>query len=526
MFYLSGDFISILGSSSQCFICRMTSKRGCWSCCSKVKHKHHCNPASCFIPSGETFLTASIPSNNLHLLKTHLMRCELDPNHPNKDGDPPLLVATKLQNLEMVTILLADKRIAVDRAGKYDISPLQLAIAKGNIRIAEILLQQGANPNGHFQPDARDAIRYQQEEKTPITLAMANVDMMKMFLKYAREVKISFTMLKALKMSYTDVANALVMAENKDNDDFEACSEFILSAAASYHNCDVIRRLVDLGVACIRKETNEPKSNFSKDFVHQLGPLPYIIHFGCMNCFHYILPHVGDLNIPDFQGTTVLEYTLLSSCWNCEMPFSKASADHFGCHEGWRNIDFFYATQLSPIRLDFVEELLKRGIGVSQVWDKFIYKHKYCTTSQQKDKEEEMKAMHFLIQVHHCTADLRLQTLYRDLGFEGDFLSLVLLYLDGYNQTEEDITTIVNTLNQQRSLSYSNHDSVNKDNFHLLTRNPRTLQGLAVLFIRQAIAPDVFYNLRLLPLPSFLKQMVLLKSSEQLVPDIFSKRVT
>ena len=486
-----------------------------------LQHRHSCHPVSCYLPSGETLLTACVLQESIFLLKAYLTEPNLDPNHPNKDGNPPLLLAVQLENIELVILLLADSRIDVDRLGKYEISPLQLSIAKGLRNIAEKLLQRGADPQGQIQNGVHDVIREQQVEKTPLHLAVHDADMMTMFLKYAGTVKVGFVILQALNKSRFDVVRVLLTAANKDADDFEDYSQDILSAAASYHNCDIVQQLVNLSISC-NKTKFTVKSHYKtyKDFVFAapLGPMPYIIHFGCMNCFHYVLPHIKDLNIPDNFGNTLIEYALLSTHWRCKDPFDEASTKHVACTQiKLSQSRYGGLIQLSPIRLYYVEELLKKGVSAKCFWEKNFHMFQYTSSNFQ----EEMKVIHFLLQVHHSVKDHRVHSLSKNLRLQGDFTSLVLLYLDGYIHTENISTRINNPPNQIERNMKSNHPRINQNNFHLLSRNPRSLKGVAVLSVRKAIASDIFFNVRLLPLPEYLRQLILLRAPDCLLPENF-----
>ena len=484
-----------------------------------LQHQYSCNPDSCYLPSGETLLTACVLQESILLLKAYLTKPNLDPNHSNKDGNPPLLLAVQLENIEMVTLLLADSRIDVDRSGKYEISPLQLAIAKGLRNIAEKLLQMGADPQGQIQNGVHDIIREQQVEKTPLHLALHDADMMTMFLKYAGTVKVGFVILKAMKKSCFDVVRVLLTTANKDTDDFEYYSQDILSAAASNHNCDIVRQLVNLGISC-DKTKFIVKSHYKtyKEFMFAapLGPMPYIIHFGCMDCFYYVLPHMKDPNMPDNFGNTLIEYALLSTHWGCKDPFDATSAKHVACTQVKPSQGHYEGViQLSPIRLDFVEELLKKGISITWFWKKNIHIFLYTSIEFQ----EEMKVIHFVLQVHHSVKDYRVCSFFKNMRLQGDFTSLILLYLDGYVCTENISSVIINSRIPIGNNMKSNHPRINQHNFHLLSRNPRTLKGVAVLSVRKAIAPNVFFKVRLLPVPEHLRQLILLRAPDDLLPE-------
>ncbi len=71
----------------------------------------------------------------------------LDPNTPNAQGIPGLLLATQEQSFKVASLLAADPQTAVDPRSERNESPLMLAALRGEQALVQLLVSRGAEVN-------------------------------------------------------------------------------------------------------------------------------------------------------------------------------------------------------------------------------------------------------------------------------------------------------------------------------------------------------------------------------------------
>uniref|UniRef100_A0ABD2WWG8 Uncharacterized protein n=1 Tax=Trichogramma kaykai TaxID=54128 RepID=A0ABD2WWG8_9HYME len=101
---------------------------------------------------GNTPLHMAIHKDHVNLVG-FLLRRGANPNSPNKDGETPLhrICEANIDDLavEMLFKICDEKHqsMQVDAQDKMGQTPLHAAITKGNMKLVEILMRRGANPN-------------------------------------------------------------------------------------------------------------------------------------------------------------------------------------------------------------------------------------------------------------------------------------------------------------------------------------------------------------------------------------------
>ncbi len=76
-----------------------------------------------------------------------MLRLGVSPNTLVNGGDPSLVRAIRMDNKDVIEVLLKAKGLQVDTASQYGESALMLAAFKGNMQLVEKLLEMGADIN-------------------------------------------------------------------------------------------------------------------------------------------------------------------------------------------------------------------------------------------------------------------------------------------------------------------------------------------------------------------------------------------
>ena len=99
--------------------------------------------------AGVTPLHIAIEKNNkaiVECLVQNLNLCDL--NHTSKNGSTPLHVAVCVQNIEIVGILIAEKKCSLNMQDNFGLTPLHIATYLGEFGIVQLLtLNKECNPN-------------------------------------------------------------------------------------------------------------------------------------------------------------------------------------------------------------------------------------------------------------------------------------------------------------------------------------------------------------------------------------------
>lgn len=106
----------------------------CLSACSAVQ------------ASADEDFWVAIRNDRASTVKSLLAR-GLDPNMPNEVSNTPLLEAVKEASWEVYDVLLADKRVDVNRANRLHETPLMYLAVRGEAARMEVLIKRGAEVN-------------------------------------------------------------------------------------------------------------------------------------------------------------------------------------------------------------------------------------------------------------------------------------------------------------------------------------------------------------------------------------------
>ena len=97
-----------------------------------------------FPPSYEEEDEKALNENKLEVVRFLIAQgCKVD--HTNKANESPIVLAVKLQNVELVKELVERKELDVNTRGQEGKTPLHMVAATGNDKIALVLLHHGAD---------------------------------------------------------------------------------------------------------------------------------------------------------------------------------------------------------------------------------------------------------------------------------------------------------------------------------------------------------------------------------------------
>jgi len=77
----------------------------------------------------------------------HLLQRGFDPNTPDPDGLPGLLVAMKAKSFEVAKVLVSAPKVQVEVRSSADESPLMLAALAGEVELCQLLIERNADVN-------------------------------------------------------------------------------------------------------------------------------------------------------------------------------------------------------------------------------------------------------------------------------------------------------------------------------------------------------------------------------------------
>lgn len=469
------------------------------------------------LPSGETLLTACIQDGNYDQIAILLKR-GINTNETNTQGDTPLLNSLRTRNKTLVQSIVENSGTNVNKVGRFGISPIQVAVIAGVVDSVKLLLDHGAHPDGICPGDGYN---HPSNFSTPLHSCIDNKEMVQLLLQYGASVNIGCPLFAAIKKKSTNVALEIAQSPNLDIHRLLIHDDDILAAAAQLHNCELVKTLVKQGLK-IRKNVIPIELQglqISPNFKQQTGPMGYIIHFNCWECFQSLLPFVENLEQEDMNKMTMVEYALYSTGWNCYQnnrtnPFPVCDCQRHRYTRQQSNLNY----RLTSTRMKYVQELLKKGADLGKVWNKAIW----CN-AKLPNHEYETWAMHFCIKAYHSDDNNKRTSMFRSIAFTGDIDSLSLLYLDGYNPSEEDILIVQNKLNEIRNKvksTFEINSVFSVERIDQLRSLPRTLKNCSVVAIRKGMGPNLYKTVLELPIPQQIKNMILLEDIRGMVPEL------
>jgi ankyrin repeat protein len=103
------------------------------------------SPMSIMAGSYEDFLSA-IKTNNTRVVQSLLTR-GVDPNTPDEKGNPALFLAIQSRSWNVVKVLVEARGIQLDERNPHDETPLMLSVIQGEVDVARLLIDKGADVN-------------------------------------------------------------------------------------------------------------------------------------------------------------------------------------------------------------------------------------------------------------------------------------------------------------------------------------------------------------------------------------------
>ena len=454
------------------------------------------------LPSGETLLTGAIQQTNVEIVK-YLIASGTDTNISNKNGETPLNIAIRSNNCDMVSAILDNPNTNINKVGRFGLAPIHIASVNADTKVIQLLLDSGADANMVCQFQNQG---YQQIDIscTPLNMAILHEHVGKLLLQHGASVNIGNPLLKALTKLSVSLAAQIAEHKSLDIEKLNESPSDVLAAAARIHHCHIVRTLVKKGVH-VQRIKNPHNDTFRK----QICAMAYVIHYRCKDCFEFLFPYISDLNAPDTNGYTLIEYTVNKILWPCRKD------DHRYC----LRITEVPVRQEKPAVctldwIDYMKCLLVKGADLSVIWDKLVWSR---ASRYKKHFDEDRQGIMFCIGVYHSSQTLCTQTRFRNLGIGGDLEAMSLVYLDGYDPTEEDLLIVENKINNLSVFEMENTAFV-KGKLHLLLEKPRTLKNLAVISIRRNCGPNLYKPVQELPLPEQVKQFILFGNLQGMFP--------
>ena len=104
-----------------------------------------CLPLSGHAGAYADFINA-VKSNDKEVVQSLLVR-GVDPNTPDEAANPALFLAIQNKAWNVVKVLVNSRGIQLDERNAHDESPLMLAVIQGEVEIARLLIDKGADVN-------------------------------------------------------------------------------------------------------------------------------------------------------------------------------------------------------------------------------------------------------------------------------------------------------------------------------------------------------------------------------------------
>lgn len=454
------------------------------------------------VPSGETLLTMASQSGNYDLVR-RLISQGATVNQANQNGSMPLHVAIRSCSEDVVNFLLdngADMN-ARDRSG---LTPLHLACITRNKEILKKLLKCGSNPDGVM--DGKFYV------STPLMAATENGD------KHLAEILLcnganvnkrdwwqSTALLKAVQVGSIELVK-LLLEHGADPNVENRFGGSALHYATIANHCSITRMLLMNG--CPLNTIVRHSDGRARETIVKHSPLAAAIHRDCYDCFRFFLNRCADVNGEDGKKKTPLIYAVTNRAWECKNNHHRSVPQCLHSDN---------PTSVDSMRLRFAVELIDRGAKLRPVWEYVIWQMRHLHVNL-SDSDAIVLCVRGMGFIHN--EDFKVETFYRTMALSLQWYALWLLYLAGFNVTEECLAIALNKVQLlRRSAGTVQQAALLESNLlpelwmPALLYKPRTLKNLCVVRIRECLPDNVIYHARHLKQPNLIYQMITLDLS-------------
>lgn len=447
------------------------------------------------VPSGETLLTIASQAGSCELAQ-QLINQGANVNQANQNGSMPLHVAIRACCEDIVDILLdsgADTN-ARDRSG---LTPLHLACVARSKEILKKLLKCGSNPEGIM--DGKFYV------STPLMAATENGDrhLAEILLRHGADVNKrdwwqSTALLKAVQIGSIELVE-LLLRHGADPSVENRFGGSALHYATIANHCKITRVLVTKGCPINARHTGDGRA---KETIVKHSLLAASIHRDCYSCFHFFLDHGAEVNGEDLKRKTPLIYAVTNRAWDCNNYHHRPVPQCLHSDN---------PMSVDSTRLRFALELIDRGAKLRPVWECVIWQMRSHFVNL-SDRDAILLCIRAMGFIHH--EDFKVETFYRTMALSRQWDALWLLYLAGFDVTEECLAIALNMVKLLRIGTGSVLDSALESNMMpdlwmpALLHRPRTLKNLCVIKIRECLPDNVIYHSRRLHIPKPLLNMI------------------
>lgn len=451
------------------------------------------------VPSGETLLTIASQTCNSELAQ-RLISQGANVNQANQNGSMPLHVAIRSHSEDVVNILLdsgADTN-ARDRSG---LTPLHLACVTRSKEILKRLLKCGSNPEGVM--DGKFYV------STPLMAATENGDrhLAEILLRHGADVNKrdwwqSTALLKAVQVGSIELVE-LLLRNGADPNVENRFGGSALHYATIANHCQITRMLVMKG--CPANPVGRHSSDGrGKETIVKHSLLAASIHRDCYDCFRFFLSHGAEVNGEDMKRKTPLIYAVTNRAWDCNNNHHRPVPQCLHSDN---------PMSVDSTRLRFAMELIDRGAKLRPAWECVIWQMRNLYVNA-ADRDAILLCVRAMGFIHR--EDFKVETFYRTMALSRQWDALWLLYLAGFDLTEECLAIAINMVKLIRQAI----DPVPDDSNLMpdiwmpsLLYKPRTLKNLCVIKIRECLPDNVIYHCQRMRLPKLLKLMITLDVS-------------
>ena len=416
----------------------------------------------------------------------------------DKNGRVPIHTAIRTGAHSVLSELI--DKADLNQMDPSSMTPLQIAVIKGDVQLAKTFLNKGANVN---------MARYNFGE-TPLELAVSNgnIDMAKMLLHSGANVHVvdfwnNTPLMQAVSLGNIRMVDILLqhgarkIMFRKNKSGLNAVSMM----ATTKHNCEILKLLF-------------PKE---KDTLCALptGPeLTEVILSGCACCTAYILDFGLDINKKDIFGRTPLYHaiaqpTCLQCCASEPSPMLQDGTPCYRYHE------------ITNKTVDVAQYLIKQGADISHIW--------YMLNLAGTRKNEPVLELCVRAYGFKNYDSLKAGFFFRSMIRLGLLKAAWLFTMAGYQPTGEDLLTssafqpIVLAMREmiEKEGAKTVYESKERSYLYRIVREvvlPRTLQVLSAQAVRRSISRNVIHGAQSLLLPKSMRKLVTLHDLDNELP--------